>query len=374
MAGAVSIAINPLVSPSVNLSTGIGDTICSGRSVTLTATVANGGSAPTFSWTINGSPVSGSGSAYSYIPSDGDVVGVSMTSNATCAAPPAVSNSLTLSVWPVGNPTVIIAATPGQTVCQGTIVTFNNSNTFGGTPTFTWMVAGADVSTAPSYSYLPDNGDIVYAVMTSNYLCRLEDAVSSNHITMEVDDSLMPVVNIAAYPGTNIGAGESVTLTASVLYGGTAPTYQWFINGAPVPGANAASYTGSNFANGDSVTCAVTASGGCTGLIGWSSVGIIVSATGVSQVASNNSNIRLIPNPNNGIFTIKGSLGTTDDEEVSVEISDMLGQVIYKDKIMAHGGNIDQKIQLGSAIANGMYILNLNSASAHNVFHVVIEQ
>jgi hypothetical protein len=335
--------------------------------------VSNGGSAPTFSWSINGSPVSGSGSTYSYVPSDGDHVGVSMTSNATCATPSSVGNSLTLSVWANGNPTISIAAIPGQDVCQGTSVTFNNSNAFGGTPTFNWVVNGGVVSTAPSETYVPANGDVVYCIMTSNYLCRLENTVTSNHITMAVDDSLQPLVTVVAYPGTDFTPGESITVTASVLNGGSTPSYQWFINGVPVPGANAASYTSSNFAGGDSVTCLVTASGGCTGLTGFNSIKLVAN-TGVSQVIANNSNIQLIPNPNNGMFTIKGTLGTTNDEEVSVEISDMLGQVIYQDKVMVHGGNIDQKIQLSNVIANGMYLLNLSSASGNNVFHVVIEQ
>jgi len=375
MSGSAVVVISPLVSPSVTLSTGVGDTVCAGRVVTISSTVANGGSAPIFSWTLNGSPVSGTGGTYAYTPADGDNIGVLMTSNATCATPPTVGNSLVLSVMANGNPTISVAATPGQIVCQGTPVTFNNFNTFGGTPTFTWIVNGSNVSTAPSYTYTPTNGDVVYAIMTSNYRCRLENTVTSNHITMEVDDSLLPVVTITAHPGTNISKGQSLTLTASVANGGGTPSYQWYVNGIAVPGATQASLTGSNYNNGDSVTCEVTSSGGCAGLQGFNSVRVVVNGiTGVQQIANASGDIQLIPNPNKGIFTIKGTLGTTDDEEVSVEITNMLGQVIYTNKLMAHGGIINEKVQLSGTVANGMYVLSLRSASANDVFHVVIEQ
>ena len=375
MSGSAVVVINPLVSPSVNLATGVGDTVCAGHSVTISTTAANGGSAATFSWTINGSPVSGSGSTYSYVPTDGDVVGVSMTSSAVCATPPTVGNSVTLSVMANGNPTISVAASPGQVVCQGTSVSYNNFNTFGGTPTFTWIVNGINVSTAPSYSYTPANNDVIYCIMTSNYRCRLENAVTSNHITMEVDNNTIPVVTIAAHPGTTISKGQSLTLTATVDNGGMTPSYQWFVNGIAIPGAVSASLTGSNYNNGDSVTCEVTASGGCSGLQGFNSVRIAVNGTtGVQQVANAGGDIQLIPNPNKGIFTIKGTLGTTDDEEVSVEITNMLGQVIYTNKLMTHGGIINEKVQLNGTVANGMYVLSLRSATANDVFHVVVEQ
>ncbi len=82
----------------------------------------------------------------------------------------------------------------------------------------------------------------------------------------------------------------------------------------------------------------------------------------------------MIPNPNKGSFVVKGTLSTTTDEEVTLEITNMLGQVVYTNKVMSHGGAINEHIQLNSSIANGMYLLNLHSESDNAVFHVVIEQ
>jgi len=52
----------------------------------------------------------------------------------------------------------------------------------------------------------------------------------------------------------------------------------------------------------------------------------------------------------------------------------MLGQSVYKEKVMTHEGVINEKIQLSSSVANGMYILNLQSGVQNTVFHMVIEQ
>jgi hypothetical protein len=57
-----------------------------------------------------------------------------------------------------------------------------------------------------------------------------------------------------------------------------------------------------------------------------------------------------------------------------VEITNMLGQVIYTARIMTHRGIINENIQLSNTLANGMYLLNLRSDSDNKVFHMVVEQ
>jgi hypothetical protein len=61
------------------------------------------------------------------------------------------------------------------------------------------------------------------------------------------------------------------------------------------------------------------------------------------------------------------------NEELTVEVTDMIGQVVYSGKIQAVNGSVDQKITLTNT-ANGMYLLNLASGTEHTVFHFVIEQ
>ena len=74
-----------------------------------------------------------------------------------------------------------------------------------------------------------------------------------------------------------------------------------------------------------------------------------------------------------GDFTVKGTLASNIDQEVTLEVVDMIGQVIYTSKVTAQGGNINEHVKLNN-LANGMYLLNMRSGDESVVFHFVIEQ
>jgi hypothetical protein len=375
MTGSATITVTPIVTPFVSISTGVGDTVCEGSFVNFTITTANTGTSPTYQWNVNGAPA-GVGSTYGYAPANGDVISVTLTSSATCATPSSVTNAVNMTVDPMQAPAVSVTSTPGSVVCQGTSVTFSAVPSYGGTaPTYTWMKNSTTISTAPGFSYVPANGDVVYCILGSNYHCRLADNATSSHINMQVDLPVVPAVSISSYPGLNIAAGQAVTFTATVTGGGgPTPSYQWLINGAAIAGATQSTFVSSNLFNGDSVTCHVLSSGGCSGMLGSSFVVIHVIGTGVGQINTAGADIRLLPNPNKGTFAIKGTLGTTSNEEMSLEITDMLGQVIYSSKVQVHNGEVDEHIALSKNLANGMYILNLHSGADSKVFHFVLEQ
>jgi hypothetical protein len=344
--------------------------------VSYTALVANGGTAPTYNWSVNTLSVSLLNN-YNYVPGNGDVITLTATSNELCATPATVSTSLVMTVNPNVLPTVSITSALGDTICRGTMDNFSATSTFGGTPTYTWIVnGGTPIGTGSAISYIPAQGDIIECEMTSNYACRTANSVFSAPITMAVDTAISPVVVITANPGTQIAPGQADTLTATVpnAIGSFATlSYQWLINGNPVPAANHPMFINSNYADGDSVTVEVTASSMCGTLSTFNSVIIHLSSTGVTTVKGAGASITLLPNPNNGAFTVKGTLGNSTDEEVTIEITDVLGQVIYKSKVMSHGGVLDEQIHM-SNVANGMYVLSVKTATENKVFHVVIEQ
>lgn len=126
--------------------------------------------------------------------------------------------------------------------------------------------------------------------------------------------------------------------------------------------------------DGDSVKCQVLSSGGCSGLVGSQAIGIHVRGVAVQSVTTAGSDIRLVPNPSKGVFTVKGSLGITGDEQVTIDVTDMLGQEVYTGKAMARKGELNSTVELSKTLANGMYILNLHTSTGNKVFHLVIEQ
>jgi len=191
---------------------------------------------------------------------------------------------------------------------------------------------------------------------------------------VSVDTLLTPTATLKAYPGNDIGVWRVDSIRVFTANGGSNPTFQWVVNGNIIPGATNATFINYVFFNNDTVDCIITASGPCGELSTVEGIRIVLNNAnvGVNQVTQAGGNITLIPNPNKGAFTVKGTLAATLNEEVTLEVTNMLGQVVYTGKITAQNGAIDAPVQLGSELANGMYMLNLRSESETQVFHFVI--
>jgi len=371
MMGSVTVFINPTVSPTVAISNDAGGTICTGSVVTFSATPTNGGASPSYQWFVNGVGVT-TAPTYSYAPVNGDLVRVVITSS-SCASPDTGSATVTVTVSSGVTPSVSINATPGFTVCSGSDVTLVAMPTNGGTaPAYIWTKNGINVATGPAYTFTPLSGDLVSVRLISNHPCRTADTVVSTTSTITVAPMVMPSVNIVATPGTTISAGASVTLNAMAVDAGPSPTYQWSINSVNVPGATNSTFISSTFANGDIVTVRVTSSGVCAGLIAARSVTITI-GVGVNDVANGKTNIRLMPNPNKGTFVVSGSVGQQSGSGF-IEVTDLLGQVVYRSAVIIKDSKVEQAVQLGETLANGMYIMKFAMGDEVSTIHFVLEK
>ena len=207
----VQITACPVVVPSVSVIAS-SNSICSGTSVTFTATPTNGGTVPTYQWKLNGSNVGTNSTTYTNSGLiNSDIVSCVMTSNASCASPTtATSNSVTMAVTSNVTPSVSITGT--SNICTGTSTTFTATPTNGGSvPSYQWMLNSSNIGTN-STTYTNSgltNGDIVSVVMTANNTCQTTSTGTSNSITM-----------IVSQPSV----GGSVVADQNVLSGGDAET------------------------------------------------------------------------------------------------------------------------------------------------------
>src|SRR5690606_15987569 len=84
-------------------------------------------------------------------------------------------------------------------------------------------------------------------------------AMSAHH-TISIAGALVAEVTSTA-SAREICAGAAVTFTATPVNGGSAPTYQWYVNGAPEAGATDPTFTSTTLSDEDIVTVEMTAAG-----------------------------------------------------------------------------------------------------------------
>ncbi|MFV8337097.1 LamG-like jellyroll fold domain-containing protein [Flavobacterium sp. RSP29] len=239
-------------------------TICSNATATVSGASATNG---TIAWTENGAGTITAGATTltpTYTPTAADAgtsvtLTMTVTSNNTCA-PQTQTATFTVIVNPL--PTVSIAVNPGNNICAGTSVTFTATPINGGaSPSYQWKVNGINVGTnIPTFTSTSlVNTDKVTVVLTSSTACT--SPVTSNLITMTVNDVVVPSVSISAST-TTICPSSSVIFSALATNGGTTPSYQWMINGINT-GTNSPSFSTSSLADGDIVTVKLTSNAIC---------------------------------------------------------------------------------------------------------------
>ncbi len=241
---------------------------------------------------------------------------------------------------------------------------FRNGSTIVGSP-----LAGIGLPLDYGIQTIPGN----YTVVATNPVTTCSSSMVGTAVVV-VDTLYSPVVSISAHPAGAFKYGDFDTLKATAANAGPGAAYQWVVNLTYIAGATSATYVSNAFNQNDSVTCLVTSHGPCGSVTSFKSVTINILNVGVQPLVFDGADIRLIPNPNKGTFTIKGSLGTTVDKDVTLIITDMLGKTVYRNEVLIKDGIINELVLLNSSLANGMYLLNVRSGTENKVFHFVVEQ
>ena len=110
----IAMVVNPLLPVSVSV-TADQNNVCEGTTVTFTGIAINGGSTAVYQWYKNSVPVGSNQSTYTYVPANGDLVYVVMTSSLACVSGnPATSNTIAMVVNPLLPVSVSVSARPEQ--------------------------------------------------------------------------------------------------------------------------------------------------------------------------------------------------------------------------------------------------------------------
>jgi hypothetical protein len=186
----------------------------------------------------------------------------------------------------VAGDSVKVTILPSTTnLCQGDQITFTATPTNpGSSPVYQWYLGSTPVGTnSTTYTFTPNNGDLVSCTLTSSLtVCISNNPASSTPYPISVSPLAPVSITLTASPPV-ICAGTSVTFSAHPVNGGSAPSYQWKVNGVNV-GPNSDTYSFIPV-NGDLVSCTLSSSEPCATNNPASSIQYPISVTAIQPVS-----------------------------------------------------------------------------------------
>ncbi len=298
----LSVTVNPL--PTITV-TG-GTAVCIGSSITETASGAS-----TYTWS------SGATTAAAVLsPTTNSTYTVNATDVNGC------TNFATKSI--TVNPLPILTVGSTGTTCAGSTATL----TVNGATTFTWSTSANTSSitvspaTTTTYSVSGTNGN---------------GCTNTVSITQTVNP--LPTINVST---SNTMLCSNYSQSATLTAGGTASSFTWSSGG-----------NGSTTVVTPTTTTTYTLSGtdanGCSNSTTFTQSVTICGGISMLSVANG---VYIYPNPTNGIFTIQVNVPV---ENAEVEITNMIGQVVYKRAVVL-GSNAVKITGLAKGVYNYMLI------------------
>jgi hypothetical protein len=220
-----STTVTTIAGPTVNIYPSPKDSICEGGTVRFTALPVGAGTAPTYQWYRNNTPITGAtGTAYNAgtAVSNGDQFYCIMTDNQVCGGTHQdTSIVITMRVLPYIAPSASISMTPTGTFPSGTMINFTaTASNAGIKPGYQWIRNSKNVIGAISNVWGANNlqdKDTICVEVTSTYLCPEPQKVISDCIVVNIIppagiDNNKLLDNLSLSPNPNNG---SFTLTGN---------------------------------------------------------------------------------------------------------------------------------------------------------------
>jgi hypothetical protein len=267
-----------------------------------------------------------------------------------------------IDVWTAGNYTVTV--TDPINGCQATSDTVFVTVNVTVQPTIvasgpTEFCQGASVSLSvvpgPYNSYLWSSGSTtpsISVIETGDYGVTVLDANNC------IDSTLLgDLFHVEVWDPQPLASqqGDSVIVT-----NGPFDTYQWFLNGAPIPGANDYFHLPAESGN---YLCEVTDENGCVG----TSFNVEFTFTGIFN-PEYSYDVDLYPNPTAGRFTLEAELGKQLD--VTLTLRDIAGREIMAPEQIINVSSLRRTFDI-SHIERGVYYIKLSTPEGMVVKPVV---
>jgi len=172
--------------------------VCAGDSIEFVADVTPVGLSAAYQWFVNDTAYAGAtDTVFGYAPNDGDIVRSRIVSDACTDMDTLFSAAIIIQHKAIPQVSVSIRADTND-VCTGTSVTFTATPTNGGNTTYQWIINGRDTvgETGQTFTYQPEDGDLVQVRITSSLDCATPNPVESDPLTMKINPKGTPTIII----------------------------------------------------------------------------------------------------------------------------------------------------------------------------------
>ncbi len=226
--------ITPVVLPAVTASVLPSGILCQSSAAVFSAVSATGGTSPQYMWELNGTQVA-TGPFYSYLPSDGDIVGVKLASSLPCLLVDTVASPLLeLNVDSAYIPVVTIGMVPGAVSGHHQSFTFTAyvSGTAGPAPHYQWLMGSTAISGATDsvYTATISSHDSVTCIVVGSGVCALQsfNSVKVSVVPVGMDEVYIGAgtVQVVPNPGNGnftisgqLGSGDDIAAEVTDVLG-----------------------------------------------------------------------------------------------------------------------------------------------------------